>query len=44
MTVRYIAIDVAFPHHVNAFDSIPVNYMAGPLTNITLNSSTPMYY
>ena len=42
--MRYIAIDVNFPHHVNAFDNVPVNYSAGPLVNITMMSSIPTYY
>lgn len=40
----YIAIDPTFPHHLNSFDNVPVNYSAGPLVNITLNRTTPNYY
>lgn len=35
MAIPYIAIDVNFPHHLNSFYNIPVNYTAGPLVNIT---------
>lgn len=40
----YIAIDPTFPHHLNSFDNVPVNYSAGPLINITLNTTTRNYY
>ena len=36
----YIAIDPLFPHHLNSFDNVPVNYNAGPLTNLTSKSTT----
>lgn len=35
LNVRFIAIDADFPHHVNSFDNVPVNYLAGPLVNIS---------
>ena len=35
LNVPYIAIDPDFPHHLNSFDNVPVNYNAGSLTNIT---------
>lgn len=44
LNVRYIAIDQAFPHHLNTFDNVPVNYSNGLLTNITIQSSTPVFY
>lgn len=44
LTVRYIAIDDAFPHHLNSFDNVPVNYSNGQLRNITQSSSSLKYY
>ena len=44
LTVRYIAIDDAFPHHLNSFDNVPVNYSNGLLKNITKASSSLKYY
>ena len=38
----YIAIDPLFPHHLNSFDNVPVNYNAGDLTNITAKSTTQL--
>jgi len=26
MSVPYLAIDPAFPHHLNSFDNVPLNY------------------
>ena len=40
LNVPYIAIDPQFPHHLNSFDNVPVNYNAGSLTNITSKSKT----
>ena len=37
LNVPYIAIDPTFPHHLNSFDNVPVNY-GTTLTNITTNS------
>lgn len=37
--VAYVAIDPQFPHHLNSFDSIPVNYTSGALTNISTQTS-----
>lgn len=39
MNIPYIAIDLDFPHHLNSFYNVPVNYSAGPLVNITQNVS-----
>lgn len=39
MNIPYIAIDIDFPHHLNSFYNVPVNYTAGPLVNITQNVS-----
>ena len=40
LNVPYIAIDPQFPHHLNSFDNVPVNYNAGNLVNITQQSTT----
>lgn len=45
MNVPFIAIDPLFPHHLNSFDNVPVNYGAGALVNITVqNSVSTTYY
>lgn len=44
MNVPYIAIDPTFPHHLNSFDNVPVNYSAGELTNITVKSYSQTSY
>lgn len=44
LNVRYIAIDRNFPHHLNSFDNIPINYNKGLLTNITIQTTTIKYY
>lgn len=44
LKVRYIAIDAAFPHKLNSFDNVPVNYSNGPLVNITVKSLSLTYY
>jgi hypothetical protein len=33
LTVAYIAIDPQFPHHLNSFDNVPVNYTQGDLVS-----------
>lgn len=44
LEVRYVAIDKAFPHHLNSFDNVPINYANGALTNLTLvNGATKTY-
>lgn len=35
LTVRFLAVDRLFPHSLNSFDNVPVNYAAGPLVNIS---------
>ena len=40
LNVPYIAIDPQFPHHLNSFDNVPVNYNAGNLVNITQQSTS----
>ncbi len=42
--VRYIAIDDAFPHHLNSFDNVPINYTRGPLTNISSLNNVAVWY
>lgn len=44
LNVPYIAIDPLFPHHLNSFDNVPVNYSNGLLTNITSASTSPQLY
>ncbi len=39
LNVPYIAIDPAFPHHMNSFDNVPVNYSNGDIVNISVSSS-----
>ena len=31
LTVAYLAVDPTFPHHLNSFDNIPINYTAGDI-------------
>lgn len=40
LTVRFIAIDIFFPHNLNSYDNVPVNYSAGPLVNISVKGTT----
>lgn len=40
LNVPYIAIDPTFPHHLNSFDGVPVNYSNGNLVNLTAKSTT----
>jgi hypothetical protein len=42
--IRYVAISKAFPHHLNSFDNVPVNYTKGPLVNISVASSLDTTY
>ena len=42
LNVPYIAVDPLFPHHVNSFDNVPVNYSAGPLVNVTVRNPTSL--
>jgi len=44
IAVRYIVIDSAFPHHLNSFDNVPVNYGNGALRNITVSSKSETSY
>lgn len=44
LNVPYIAIDPTFPHHINSFDNVPVNYMAGPIVNISTSSDVTQIY
>jgi len=39
LSVRYIAISRTFPHHLNSFDNVPINYTKGPLTNISVSTT-----
>ena len=29
LSVAYLAVDPTFPHHLNSFDNVPINYTAG---------------
>lgn len=42
--VSYIAIDPTFPHHLNSFDNVPVNYSSGNLVNVTSKQSSAQTY
>jgi hypothetical protein len=42
--VQYIVIDDAFPHHLNSFDNVPINYTSGPLTNISITHNSTAWY
>lgn len=44
LEVRYVAIDKGFPHHLNSFDNVPINYTKGALVNISTPSSTTQTY
>lgn len=44
VTVRYIAISKSFPHHVNSFDNVPVNYSKGALTQFATRTVGLIYY
>jgi hypothetical protein len=44
LCVSFIGIDPTFPHHLNSFDNVPVNY-GSTLVNITAqNSINTLYY
>lgn len=44
LEVRFIGISKSFPHHLNSFDNVPINYNNGALTNITSKSSSATSY
>ena len=44
LNVPYIAIDPSFPHHLNSFDNVPVNYSNSNLVNISTKSTTLQTY
>jgi hypothetical protein len=44
LTVAYLAVDPTFPHHLNTFDNVPINYTAGDIVNITIQQSKLTYY
>lgn len=35
LNVPYIAVDPNFPHHLNSFDGVPINYNGPALTNFS---------
>ena len=44
LNVAYIAVDPAFPHHLNSFDNVPLNYSNGDIVNITSKSTSKVNY
>lgn len=40
LNVAYVAVDYDFPHHVNTFDNVPVNFTFGNLVNISTSSTS----
>lgn len=44
LSVRYFAISKLFPHHLNVFDNVPINYGSGALVNVTTASTGPKTY
>jgi hypothetical protein len=42
LTVAYLAVDPTFPHHLNSFDNVPINYTAGDIVRfLTFRSTSP---
>ena len=44
LNVPYIAVDPSFPHHLNSFDNVPVNYSDGDIVNISVQSMQVQTY
>jgi hypothetical protein len=44
LEVRYIAISYNFPHHLNSFDNVPIQYNNGPLNILNTASPSPQTY
>jgi|JI7StandDraft_1071085.scaffolds.fasta_scaffold357013_1 hypothetical protein len=44
VVVRYIGVSKAFPHHLNSFDNVPINYGAGTLTAFNTRSTPLITY
>lgn len=44
MEVRFIAISKNFPHHLNSFDNVPINYNGPPISNLSMNSTSTVTY
>ena len=42
LIVPYVAIDPEFPHHMNSFDNVPINYTSGELTKFAVQSSSEL--
>ena len=42
--MAYLAVDPTFPHHLNTFDNVPINYTAGDIVNITYMQPKLAYY
>jgi hypothetical protein len=43
VSIHYLAVDRAFPYHLNVFNSIEANYSAGVLSNITTSTGIRTY-
>jgi hypothetical protein len=43
LNVAYLAVDPTFPHHLNSFDNVPINY-GQTLSDITVKSLSPTSY
>ncbi len=43
LNVAYLAVDPTFPHHLNSFDNVPINYGQN-LINITTKQNFTTYY
>lgn len=44
MEVRFIAISKSFPHHLNSFDNVPINYNGPAITNLSTPTTTAVTY
>jgi hypothetical protein len=44
LNVAYLAVDPTFPHHLNSFDNVPINYTAGDIVNISVMQTDLTYY
>lgn len=43
LSVRYFAVDPGFPYQLVTFDTMPVNYSKGLLTNISSTALSSYY-
>ena len=35
LSVAYLAVEPSFPHHLNTFDNVPLNYSSGDLVHLS---------